>query len=303
MICCYNTGPRIVELLDRIEAVLSARGGQYEVVLVNDASPDPETWPAIEKSALERSTVRAIDLMANVGQFRALICGLESARGEIIITLDDDLQHPPEEIPKLLDALAADHDLDVVIGTYGSKRHSRFRNAGTRLVDAIYRRAYGKQSELRLTSFRAMRRPVATAMTAHGTVRPIPGALLLQTTSRIENVPVEHHDRADGRSGWRIRRLAAATLDTIVAGSVLPLRAISGFGLMIAGVASLLGLGYLLAYLLGVVRAQGFTTLVLLLILFGGMTLASIGIVGEYLARVVAEVTGEPRYRIRRQVD
>ncbi len=134
---CFNSGPWIDELVRRVGETMAAVEGGHELILVNDGSPDAGTWPAIRKQAETVAWVRAVDLMANVGQFRALMCGLELAQGEFVITMDDDLQHPPEEIPKLIEAIESDPDLDAVIGAYTSKEHSSAaqpRNGGG-LVD------------------------------------------------------------------------------------------------------------------------------------------------------------------------
>lgn len=303
VVCCYNSGALIKELVERASLVLANRGQEYEILLVNDASPDPATWDAIRRLARADPHVRAIDLQFNVGQFRALMCGLEKSQGEVVVTMDDDLQHPPEEIEKLLQTLETDPQLDVVIGRYESKQHSRTRNIGTWLVDLIYRKSYGKPANLKLTSFRALRRDTVDALLAHQTSRPVPGALILQVTNRISNVDVDHHPRREGESGWRFTHLVSATLDNVIAGSLLPLRAVSGLGIVLAALAMLIGLGYLVAFFIGVIRVQGFTTLVLLVTTLGGLTLASIGLVGEYLARVVVEVTRQPLYVIREQID
>ena len=142
--------------------------------------------------------------------------------------MDDDLQQPPEEVPKLLDALEADPDLDAVMGSYtGTKKHAWTRNLGSTLMGAIFRISYGKPKDLRMSSFRAMRKQVAEGMLSFGTVRPVQGALLLQTTYRIVNVPIDHQPRPwqewapDTRAGLTV-------LDNLINISTAPLRLISG---------------------------------------------------------------------------
>jgi hypothetical protein len=300
---CYNTAPSVEELVRRVGETMSTIAGAYELILVNDASPDPETWPAIRKQAGGVPWVRAVDLMANVGQFRALMCGMELARGEFVITMDDDLQNPPEEIPKLIEALEADADVEAVIGAYASKQHAALRNLGSTVVSSIYARAYGKPAGLQTTSFRIMRRSLVDAVLANRTTRPVMGALILQSTRRISNVAVDHQPRPTGRSGWRPTRLVAAVFDNVVNASTLPLRIISALGLLTSALALILAAVYLVWALVGDSAVPGFATLVVLVLLLGGANLLAVGVLGEYVARVVAEVTGAPRWVVRERVD
>lgn len=298
VIPCYRSGPWLGELAGGITRTLDGR--DYEIVFVNDGSPDQVTWKAIKSLASTEPSVVGIDLARNSGQFAALMAGLATARGDVVITMDDDLQHPPEEIPKLLAGL--DDDTDVVIGSYASKAHGTGRNAGSRLMDLIYRRSYGKPRDLRLTSFRAIRRPVVEAMLSFRTARPIPGAMILQTTSRIKNVEVEHHPRPHESSGYSLRRLVSSTLDNVIYASAAPLRAISALGLFAAAAAALLLLYYLFTSLVGNRAVPGFATTVLLITFFGGASLLAIGVVGEYMTRVVTEVARPPLYVVRTRV-
>lgn len=299
---CYRSGSWLPDLVDRLTAAMEGIGRRYEIVLVNDASPDVVTWPAIEKLATSRPAVVGIDLMGNVGQFRALLCGLEAARGSIVVTMDDDLQHAPEEVKNLVAGLESDPTLDAVVGSYRTKRHSWHRNLGTRLMAAIYKRSYGKPKDLKMGSFRAMRRPLVDAVLAHRTVRPVFGALILQSTTRIANIDVEHHPRAEGSSGWRLSRLAASTLDTVVHATTAPLRFVSLAGIVVALLSVVLAAYYLARALFGTL-AEGFPTIVLLVIFFGGATLASVGLLGEYVVRIVTEVTAPPRYVVRERIE
>ena len=271
----------------------------FEVILVNDASPDDETWEAIRELVLAYPFVRGFDLLFNSGQFRATICGFEHAEGDLIVTMDDDLQHPPEELPRLLEALRTQPAVDCVMGAYREKKHSIIRNFGSHLMARLNEILYNKPKGLRTSSFRAMRRQVAEAICAHGTSKPILGPLLLRSTRRIVNVDVEHHARSVGRSGYNLRRMIRVTLDNLISGSTLPLKVVSLFGLVAATASTFLGVFYLVQYLSGSIRVPGFATQVLLISFFGGMSLFSIGLVGEYLIRIIHEVGRPPRYFVR----
>jgi dolichol-phosphate mannosyltransferase/undecaprenyl-phosphate 4-deoxy-4-formamido-L-arabinose transferase len=228
------------------------------------------------------------------------MCGLAAAKGDFVITMDDDLQHPPEEITKLIAGM--DADTDVVIGAYDEKRHGGLRNLGTRVMDRIFRNTYGKPSGLKMGSFRLLRRRVVESMLSFGTVRPVPGALILQSTARIKNVSVTHRSREEGTSGYSFRRLVSSTLDNIVNASTGPLRLISGLGLFSAALA-LIALAYYLVLAIVADRAvPGFSTTVLLITFFGGATLLAIGVLGEYVVRLVLEAGRPPMYTVRSKV-
>jgi dolichol-phosphate mannosyltransferase/undecaprenyl-phosphate 4-deoxy-4-formamido-L-arabinose transferase len=296
---CFCSGPWLAELVERVGRAMAALGEPFELLLVNDASPDG-TWRVIEDACARHPFVRGYDLLANAGQFRATICGLEHARGEVIVTMDDDLQHRPEDIPILARALAAAPDVDCVVAAYRRKRHGPLRNLGSALYHRMEVALYGGRPGLRMTSFRAMRRPVALAICAHRTARPVMAPLLLSSTGRIANVEVEHQARPQGRTGYSLARLVGIVRDTVIAGSVAPLRLVSMIGFAAAAVSAGLALWYLTRFLMGKIRVAGFVTQVLLITFFGGLTLLSIGLLGEYVVRILAEVSRPPRYQLRR---
>ena len=302
VIPCYRSAAWLDELVARIDAATAPFRGRRELVLVNDASPD-DTWSAIRRLCAAHDWVRGIDLYFNAGQFCALLAGLERARGDWIVTMDDDLQTPPEEIPKLVDAAFRHPDTDAIIGSYAQKRHAWHRRVGSRLVARLFERLYGKPDRLQTTSFRILRRELAGVLCAHQTRRPVMAALILQSTHRVRNVPVEHHPRLQGRSGYTLSRLVGHTLDSVFSASTLPLRVISSIGMVAAIASLLLSAFYFLRWLHGDILEPGFTTLVLLLTFLAGLILASIGVVGEYVMRVVTEVTGQPRHAVREEVD
>ncbi len=298
VIPCYRCAAWLHELIDRIIAAMPADAEAYEIILVNDASPD-DTWGAIEKEAQRYPLVRGINLLFNVGQFRTTICGLEHARGALIITMDDDLQHPPEELPRLIQTMAENPRLDCVFGAYRERRHNLLRGLGGRLYQKINGALYNKPRDLRWSSFRIMRRQVVEAVCAHRTAKPLINPILMSCTRRLGHVEVEHHPRAGGTSGYRLSRLIQITVDNIVSASTFPLKLVSALGFLSAFSSATLGVFYVARYLAGGIRVAGYASLVLLLLFFGGMILLSIGLLGEYVIRIIAEVAPPPRYMIR----
>ena len=296
----YKSGSWLEELVDRIQAGLAPLNEPFEVILVNDASPDEVTWPKIEELAARHAWIRGYDMLYNVGQFIAIVCGLEHAQGELIVTMDDDLQHPPEEIPKLISAIREHPEVVCVAGLYETKRHSWLRNTGSRLYASILRRCYGKDEAIKTTSFRVMRRELADAITRYRSTRPLLGSMTVQLTRHIKNVPVAHHPRARGRSGYGLRQLIGRTMDAVIYKSTAPLRFFSVLGFCTSALAFFIGVTVLVRWMLGEIGVAGYTSLILTIAFFSGTILMGIGIVGEYVARIIGEISGPARYQIRR---
>lgn len=299
----YNSGKWLRELVSRIETTMGPLGASFEVILVNDASPERTTWQTIQELAREKSFVRGFDMLYNVGQFRALLCGLEQSRGKRIVTMDDDLQHPPEEIPKLVEAMEANPGADCVMGDYQSKQHGPLRNLGSALAQKILDRLYDKPPGIKTTSFRVMTSDLAKALTLYRTAHPQLGPLIVRVTHNIVNVRVAHAPRPFGKSGYRFARLVGETLRSVVNASIAPLRFISTIGLLCATGAFLIGVYYLAKWLLGDIGVPGYASLIVTVAFFSGMILFSIGVLGEYIGRIVQELTGMPRFTIRTSTD
>ncbi len=301
VIPCYKSGNWIEELVSRIDTVMTSIGEPFELILVNDASPD-NTWTEIQRVTRKYPFIHAFDMFTNVGQFRALICGFEHARGQWIITMDDDLQHPPEEIPKLINAIKAQPNLDCIMGIPREKKHSRIRNLGSRFMNWLNTVFFGKPSSLKLSSFRIMRGELLRAVCTHPTSKPIIGPLILKSTKRLANTEVKHHLRTQGRSGYNYIKLMSLTLDNIFYNSTLPLKFFSVLGLISSLSSILIAAYFFISYIFGTIKIPGFTTHVLLICFFGGTSLFLIGLLGEYVIRILDEVNRPPRYIVRQEI-
>ena len=296
----YNSTYSVEELCQRLVRVFEETlHVAFEIILVDDASPNPETWPMLDRISEGEARVHAFQLMRNVGQHIALMTGFAQTQGDFVITLDDDLQHLPEEVPKLVNMMEKSPELDVVLGAYISKQPSWYRNLGTKVLNLITNHVFAKKSDLQLTSFRLMRRPVVDALLETHYKRPRIGLILLQITDRIGNVPVQHDERRDGSSGYTLRGLVSDLLDNVLGTSALPLQLVSYLGFSCSGLSLLLGLYFFVKYLIGDIAVPGWTSIILLLLLFFGVLLLCFGIVGEYLIRIMREVQGPPRPMIR----
>ena len=240
--------------------------------------------------------------MRNYGQANATMCGLKYAKGEFIITIDDDLQNPPEEIPVLIESIENDPQLDVLYGTPTEKRHASMAQIGSNLLNWISSRIFTRGKSIKLTSFRIMRRNVVDYLLTIDTPHPAPGALLFTITPRIKNVTVRHEPRTVGKSGYTLSKIYRLTLSKFLSFSTLPLRFLAISGVLGIFFSFILGLSYFIKYLFGGIKMPGFTTLVLLLIAISGFNFFAFGIVGEYLIRILQAVYGTPQYQVRHSI-
>lgn len=298
VIPCYNSEQSLEELTSRLNISLASLNISYEIIYVNDCSRD-NTMKVLKELTESFQSIIAIDLMYNVGQFKALICGLEHSNGNFIITMDDDLQHPPEEIGEIYSYLKKNPQLDAVFGKPRKKQHSTFRNFGSLIIRKLNDRVFNKPKNLSMSSFRCLTRNLVNTLVGHKTMFPVMGPLILKSTARIENIEVEHNERKYGKSNYNLMKLLKTTFDNIINFSSLPLKYISVLGVSVSILSIIIALVYYIKYLFGYIQLPGWTTIVLLLNFYGGLTLLSIGIIGEYLIRILQEVNGYPRYKIR----
>lgn len=294
----------LTELYERLTSVMSALVGNegfYELIFVDDVGPG-RTWSILKDLAAGDSHVRAIQLMKNSGQALATICGLQMVSGSRVITLDDDLQHPPEEIPILVDFLDEHPECDVVMGISLTRQHSPLRRLGSRMVNRMNTVFLDKPADLSFSSFRVMSGLVARSFSSVQLPYPAIGPLLLRVTSRIQNVVVEHHPRRVGRSGYGPRKLFRQTVGNLVAFSMLPLQALAAIGIL--GI--FLTVGYatylLVRYVVNGAGVPGFTTQALLLTSMFGVSFFAFGVIGEYLIRILNSTATTPPYVVRADV-
>lgn len=292
----YNS-PALEVLTDRIEEVLRASGIAYEIVFVDDASPDVRIWPTLETLAGERSHVRALQLTRNFGQQAATLCGLREARGQIVITLDDDLQHDPADIPRLLEH--ASHD--IVIGQLASQEHHLGRRVASRIKGVFDRIVLGTPKNLRLSSFRLLRRTVVDGVLAMQTPHPFLPALMFHVSRDVVGVPVSHSRRTIGKSGYTLRKLLRLFSNLVINNSSILLRTAAYTGLLMAAVSFSLAGVVVYRKLAHDIAVGGWASLFAALMLIGGLLLVSVGIIGEYLIRIIEATEAKPTYFVRRR--
>ena len=283
-------------LVARLQRVLEQTGHCYEIILVEDGGGDG-SWDVLrELQAKDNDRIVVIQLMRNYGQHNALMCGFRHARGEYIVTIDDDLQNPPEEIPKLLNAIQTGL-YDLVYGTYASKKHSFWRNAGSALVNAFYRVVF--KNAATISSFRAIHRPLLESIFPYDLNFTFVDGLLAWNTQRIGQIEVEHHPRAAGRSGYDPRKLIVLALNLFTNFSLLPLQVVSWCGLALSGFGFLLVLFYLIQSLRDQIIVPGYASTMIAVLVVGGTQLLALGMIGEYLGRLHLNVNRKPQYTVR----
>jgi undecaprenyl-phosphate 4-deoxy-4-formamido-L-arabinose transferase len=292
----YNSEETLEQLVTRVAALLPALSIHFEILLVNDDSADG-SWPVIERLAAEDHRVRGINLARNYGQHNALLCGIRAAQHEVVVTMDDDLQHPPEEIPRLLEKLAEGHD--VVYGTPEEEQHGLWRDLASRATKLGLQGAMGVRAARDVSAFRAFRTSVREAFAAYRGPFASIDVLLAWGTNRFAAVPVRHDPRRVGRSNYTFRKLVIHAFNMLTGFSVLPLRLASWVGIVFA----LFG-GVVLIYVLGryVIEGRvvpGFAFLASIVAIFSGAQLLSLGIIGEYLARIHFRTMDKPAYVVR----
>ncbi len=295
----YNAEPNLAELVGRLLPVLATQASDFEVVLVNDGSADG-SWRCIAELAQCHACVRGIDLTRNFGQHNALLVGVRAARFDRIVTLDDDLQHQPEEIPKLLAALT--EDLDVVYGTPEHLPHSPGRNLASFITKLILQKAMGAETARRIGAFRAFRTGLREGFRNYSGPFVSLDVLLTWSSNRFGWTKVVHRPRMRGRSNYTFAKLVTHMLNLLTGFSTLPLQ----FASWIAILTLLFGVGAmgfaLYRHFVPGHAPPGFLYLVSLVSILSGAQLLALGMIGEYLARSHFRMLSRPSYLVRRRL-
>ena len=292
----YRSAATLRQLVDCLLPVLKAIAPRHEVVFVEDGSPD-DSWQVLSELQAEHpDSIVAVQLMRNFGQHNALMCGFRHARGRFVVTMDDDLQNPPREIPKLLRTIQ-EGNYDVVYGQYLEKKHKPWRNLGSRVVNAFYRFVF--RTNVAATSFRIMRREVLAGILSYDLNFTVVDGLLAWNTRRIGAVLVDHEARLEGRSGYSLWKLLTLALNLFTNFSLLPLQVVSALGLCVAAAGALVGFYYLVFFLLGRIEVPGYASTIVAILMLGGCQLLALGIMGEYLGRLHLNVNRKPQYTER----
>jgi len=280
----YNSEQLLPKTVERTVAFFEGHDLDYEIILVDDGSRDG-SWQKVLESSRDNSHVVGVRLLKNSGQHSAICCGIRHARGDLVITMDDDLQNPPEEILHLIEKI--EEGYDVVFARFAVKRHPLLRRLGSRVVNHLNTRIFAKPREITLTNFRIFTREVADRLARYRTVYPYIPGMLLMMSSRVANVETQQ---------VAISKLVAALLFNY---SSFPLKLLTTVGFGISALSFGVGAFYLLKSLLVGSRVTGWPTLTVLLSFLNGFIIVMLGVIGEYVSRVINHLSVESSYQVR----
>lgn len=298
----YNSQNIVKKTVETILDEIRKYKFNLEIILVNDGSPD-DSWNIIKNLAEEYKEIKSINLIKNFGQHNAVLCGFENATGDYVITMDDDLQNPPSEIIHLVNKVYEDNELDLVFGKFKEKQHANYRKIGSRIIGYLNEKIFNKPKNITLTNFRIIKKDVISRVLQHNTAYPyIPGLLLLYSTN-IDNVMVEHHERFDGKSNYTFKKIFSLMSNLLINYSSYPLKVLSTIGFVISSLSFFIGLFFLISGFIGGVKVAGWTTLVVLVSFLGGFIIILLGLIGEYLSRILDQMSNNKSYYIKEIVD
>ncbi len=295
----YNSEAVVGTTVDQIVATFREAGLRLELLLVNDSSPDG-SWAVIAERARVTPGVVALDLLRNYGQHEANMVGLRESHGDFVITMDDDLQNPPDQTLLLIDAAMRGHD--VVFGEFEAKQAAGYRRLGSRLIGLINRRVFGQPPGLTVSNFRILRRDVVDRICASRTAHPYLTGQALMYSSDRGNVVVRHDPRPVGTSNYSLVRILRLVMTILFSYSSFPLRLFALLGFALAGLSFLLGAYLLVSRLVTDSRVPGWTSIMVLLALFNGFTIAMLSMLGEYVVRTLNTVSEPAAYHISQRV-
>jgi glycosyltransferase involved in cell wall biosynthesis len=293
----YGTSQSLVEIARRIKSVFQALPGRdYELIFVNDSSPNSETEPTLQRIFENDPKVTIVAFSKNFGQQAATLCGINHANGDFIITMDDDLQHSPEDIPLLID----NETHDVIIASFPQQKQTVFRQLASRAKGWFDYIILGKPKHIQLTAFRLIKRQIADGIKNCQTPYPFIPAMIFRITNDIVNVNVRHHSRLDGNSQYTLWKMIRIFSNLLINNSYLLLRTLATIG-FIGFAFSLLYSIYIIAiYFFRGIGVSGWASLIISVVFFGGVILLGIGIIGEYLLRILANLEQQNMYFIKK---
>lgn len=300
VIPCYGSETTIEIVVNEIIETMKQRPEyDYEIILVNDCSPD-QVWTRIRALALSNPRITGIDLSKNFGQHAALMAGYRQCTGDLVISLDDDGQTPACELFTLVDKMK--EGWDVVYASYAHKMHSGFRNFGTWMNERMTESLIGKPKGLRVTSYFIMRRFIADEILRYENAYPYIEGLIFRATRNIANVPITHHERMVGESGYNFSKLLALWFNGFTAFSVKPLRVATFCGTACACIGFLYGIYVVIRKLVDTSIEMGWSSIIASIFFLGGLILIMLGMIGEYIGRIYISINNAPQYTVRQIV-
>lgn len=296
----YNSENSLEELTKRIDKVMSNLQKSYQIVYVNDCSTD-NSYETLKRIRAGNSNITIIDLFRNYGQPIATMCGFNYCNSDYVVTMDDDLQQDPEDIPILYNKII--EGFDVVIGEYSSKKHSFIRNIGSYVIRGLNKWIFKlKDKNLKFTSYRIMRGVVIDHIKGESSIYPYISGLLISATNRITNAVVCHNERKYGTSSYKLSTLIALSYNLIVNYSSIPLKLVGYVGLVISVFSLCFGSYFMIKKLLLGSIPAGLTTIIVLISFYNALIFIFLFFLSEYVYRIIKEVSQKKQYVIREVV-
>ena len=272
----------------------------YEIILVDDNSPD-KVWQIIKDFSKNNKKITGLRFIKNFGQHTAILCGFEHAKGDYIITMDDDMQNPPSEIIKLINK--AHEGYDLVFGKYKEKRHALYRKIGTKLVGYLNKKIFQKPENISLTNFRIIHKSIIDRLLSYKTVYPyIPGLVLMFATN-IANTEVVHMPRKNGKSNYSFFKIIQLISRILFNYSTFPLKFIIAIGFIIASISFSVSVFFIVRSFFTKAVVPGWTSIVVILSFFQGISLLILGMLGEYIGRLVIQQSKGKSYHLKDSVN
>ena len=297
VIPCYNSSLTIEKVVNEIqEAMGKLQAYTYEIILVNDCSPD-NTFEVIAGLCEKYPNICGINLAKNFGQHAALMAGFHQVSGDILVCLDDDGQTPADEVDKLLMEIEAGQD--VVYARYDHKKHSIFRNLGSWVNEKMVQFLLGKPKDLYVSSYFAARRFIVDEMLRYENAYPYVLGLVLRSTKKISNVSVNHREREVGTSGYTLGKLLGLWFNGFTAFSTKPLRIATMSGSVFAIAGFLYGIYTVIKKFVNPAVPLGYSALMSAIIFIGGMVMLMLGLIGEYIGRMYICMNSAPQFVVR----
>lgn len=298
----YRSCECLAPLVARLEAAMDRAGlgsGGFEVVLVNDGSPD-DSWSEIVRLSSNYPSVRGVSLSRNFGQHNAAMAGLRESRGRYVVVMDDDLQHPPEAVPAILQRLR--DGADVCFTTYRDRQHAVWKTLGSRANDLFATWLLDKPRSLYLSSFKGMSRMVVEAICRYDGPFTYIDGLILDVTRNVESIEIQHTTRLAGKGNYNLRRSFSLWLRMVTSFSVLPLRMASLAGGLMGMLAAALACYLTVQVVRHGTPVPGWASMMVAILIVGSIQLIAIGVIGEYIGRAYIRLNNSPQYIIRSRV-
>ncbi|MBN2104725.1 glycosyltransferase family 2 protein [bacterium] len=296
----YSSEDCLETLIERLTEILNSLNQTYEIIMINDCSPDM-SWDKIVHLSKNYRNIIGIDLRRNFGQHNAIMAGLHYSSGKFIVIMDDDLQHDPIYIPALLTKLADGYD--VCYACYQLKKHSWFKNLGSWFNDKVANIVLKKPKKIYLSSYKAIQCEVVDEILKYNGPHPYIDGLLFTITRNVTQIYVEHHERFSGKGHYTLRKSLNLWLKLATAFSILPLRAAIFLGFFSSAIGFFLALYFIIRYFAGIHTPAGWPSLIVTVLFLGGIQLISLGIIGEYVGRLFLHQRKEPQFTVNKVIN